>query len=244
MTLDYNMVYKKQCETSHKKKIFCPLRYERQMDYLFGLLRKDFRGRTDLRVLDACCGYGRLVYFLNKFNSLQSYTGLDYSAVLINEARKMFKQYSNINFKTGNIFRLSEKYSKYFDYTINYKTLSWLPYYEQCVRGLMKATKNKIYLTSLFNDGDYDSICKVYSQASRTTDFTYLNTYSLPKFRHFCLINEAKQVRATSMKLSIDLKKPRDKNKIMTYTQRLATGYNLEITGNTLLNWKLIEIVL
>ena len=100
---------------------------------MFDKLKLDF-GSKNLNILDACCGYGRLIYFLNQFNSAQNYFGIDYSEMLIQNAIAKFSDFNNIKFELGDVFNLSTKYRKKFDITINYKTLSWLPYYEDCIK--------------------------------------------------------------------------------------------------------------
>lgn len=238
MVKNENEKYKEQCENMYKNGTFCKLRYEKQMEYLFSKLEYDFKDQK-LNVLDACCGYGRLIYFLNKFNNKQHYTGVDYSKTLINQAKKSFKEFKNISFTVQDIFNLPDKYEKEFDITINYKTLSWLPYYEECIKNLIKVTKNKIYLTSLFNEGSFESITKIYTNSD---NYTYLNTYSLPKFKTFVEGCGAKVIDTIPMHLDFDLEKPKDKNEIATYTELLKNDERLEITANTLLNWKLIII--
>ena len=60
--------------------------------------------------------------------------------------------------------------------------------------------------------------------------------------REYCYSLGVKEVLDFDMKLEIDLPKPADSNILQTYTVDLTNGTKLEITGNTILNWKLIEI--
>jgi len=238
-----NKIYKKVIKTvlAKNKKDFCPLRKEHQMDYLFLALKKDFK-QKNLRVLEAGCGYGRLIYYLNKFDPRQDYTGIDYMPELLEQGRARFKQ-KNIHFVRRDLYNMPAKFHKYFDLTISYKTLSWLPGYEEVLKQLVKSTKNKIYVTSLFYDGDIDFITKVYVDATKNSkEYSYLNTYSLAKFKIFCRSLGIKKVKATNMKLDLDLPKPSVK-KLRTYTRHSQDG-RLEITGTTILNWKLIELTL
>jgi hypothetical protein len=46
------------------------------------------------------------------------------------------------------------------------------------------------------------------------------------------------------MKLDLDLPKPEDPDRLETYTIRTAQDDRLEITGTTILNWRLVELVL
>ena len=169
----------------------------------------------------------------------QNYFGIDYSELFIKESKEHFKSNKNIDFNVADVFNLPEKYTKKFDITINYKTLSWLPYYEDCIKELIKVTKDKVYITSLFNEGNIESITKIYTDEN---NYTYLNTYSLEKFKKFVEAQGAKVVDITPMQLDFDLEKPKDINELSTYTQLLADNSRLEITANTLLNWKLVTI--
>ena len=240
--------YKNLIEESlrNEKDEFCPFRKETQMDYLFKFLEKDFYKNESLKILDACCGYGRLIHFLNELNEKQNYTGIDYVEELINDGIRNFVGKKNIKFELYDVMALSDKYYKEFDIAINYKTLSWLPNYTTIIEQLIKATKQKVYITSLFYDGDIDFITKIFvnEQNSNENKFSYLNTYSYPKFKRYCISLGVKEVNSINMNLDFDLEKDNNINKLHTYTIPTKSGNRLEITGNVILNWKLIEIVL
>jgi ubiquinone/menaquinone biosynthesis C-methylase UbiE len=245
--IEENKKYKNIIKSSlNKDKYnFCPFRKESQMDYLFSFLKKDFKNKK-LKVLDACCGYGRLIHFLNEFNPKQNYIGIDYMEELIKDAKERFASFDNISFEKGNVMYLAEKYYKEFDIAINYKTLSWLPYYKTIIEQLFKVTKQKIYITSLFYDGDIDFITKIYPEAQNADEntFSFLNTYSFPKFKKYCISLGAKKVNSIDMHLNFDIAKFKDENILQTYTIKTQEDLFLEVTGNIILNWKLVEIVL
>lgn len=242
-------VYKKVIQSMLKSDTaFCPFRKEKQMDYVFASLAKDLKNTEDLTILDACCGYGRFMYFLVEKFPNQKYIGIDYVPELIKQAKEQFAGYNQVTFKTDDILSLSKKYPKKFDITINYKTLCSLPYYEEMVLELIKSTKSKIYITSLFYDGDIDFIVKIDQKATqkRKDSYVHLNTYSLPKFREFCLKHGAKSVKSTPMHIDVDLPKPKsgDMDELHTFTIPLKKSERLEITSTIVLNWQLIEITL
>ncbi len=241
-----NMAYKKFVDQMLKKNQgdFCPMRKEQQMDHLFAMLAHDFKQKGQ-RVLDACCGYGRLIHFLNEFDSQQNYFGVDYVHALIEQGRANFAGQNNIRFETGDVMKLADFYDKEFDIAINYKTLYCLPYYETLVEQLVKVTKNRIYITSPFYDGDYEFIAKIHNTGqSDANAYSYLNTYSFPKFERFCQSLGVKEVNAVDMKLDFDLPKPTDPNILQTYTIPITEQERLEITGVVILNWKLVQLVL
>lgn len=232
---ELNQEYKKSIL---KNKNFCPFRHEKQMDYLFSFLKDDFKKKN--KVLEAGCGEGRLLFYLNEFNNQQEYFGIDYIQKNISKAKQNLKHVKNLKLSVDDFYNISKKYKKQFDISISYKTLSWLPDYKEVMKELMKVTKNKVYITSLFSDNDFSSFTKIYDHNNKT--FTYLNTYSFKEFKNFCINNGAKKIRFINMKLDIDLPENKNKKILQTYTKRTINGENLEITANSILYWKLVII--
>lgn len=220
---------------------FCTFRREKQLDFLFQEL--DLKSKKEsLSVLDLCCGYGRLIYFLNEFDSRHKYHGIDYTEILVNKGAELFSSNDNISFELNNAYEISKKYSKTFDISILHKTLSWLPYYHNIIKELISVTKDKIYITSLFWEGDIDFLTKVYESPETNTDkFLYMNTYSLPSFTRFCLSHGAKKVTSIPMNINLDLERG-DNNVLHTFTVKTANQDYLEFTGAVSLNWRLVTI--
>ena len=121
-----------------------------------------------------------------------------------------------------------------------------MPYYKTIVEQLTKVTKSKIYITSLFCDGDIDFITKIYTKATNNSGnhYTYLNTYSFPKFVKYCKTLGVKHINKIKMDLDLDLPEPSNQNDLSTHTKLLDDGNRLEITGTTILNWGLVELSL
>jgi len=242
-----NRVYMKLIEDQIRvsQEEFCPFRKERQMDCLFAHLARDFQagGR---KVLDICGGYGRLTYFLNKFDPSQHYYCLDYSEKLIAQAKQSFAGHPNIHCEVADLYALSPRYDKAFDITINYKTLSWLPYYKRAIEQFVKATRHKIYITSLFFEGDIDFISRIYPNASQEdgSRYIYSNSYSIPKFVKYCESLGVKKVEFEDMRLDFDLEPPTCKDVLKTHTVQTTNQGRLEITGVLVLNWKLAILTL
>jgi ubiquinone/menaquinone biosynthesis C-methylase UbiE len=223
---------------------FCPMRREKQMDYLFRRLREDFDA-PGRKVLDICGGYGRLIHFLDEFDPRQEYHCLDYSEALIEQARKSFAGRPNVHCEVADLYALSPRYDKAFDITINYKTLYCLPYYEEAVAQFVKVTRRKIYITSPFFEGDIDFISKIYPHASAEPDkYAYSNAYSMPKFVKYCRSLGVKKVEFDDMRIDVDLEPPGDKNVLATHTVQTVDQGRLEITGLLVLNWKLAILTL
>jgi ubiquinone/menaquinone biosynthesis C-methylase UbiE len=215
------------------------------MDHLFEHLARDFE-RPGCKVLDMCGGYGRLTYFLNEFDPRQEYYCFDYSEALVAEARRMFKAHENIHCDTADLYNLSPRYDKAFDITIIYKTLYCLPYYKEAVKQLVNVTRRTIYITSPFFEGDVDFISRIYPSASTggEENYTYSNSYSIPKFVRYCESLGVKKVEFHDMRLDFDLPPPANKDVLQTYTVQTADQGRLEITGVLVLNWKLAILTL
>ena len=197
-----------------------------------------------LEILDACCGIGHVDYLLSKLSPLSQFVGIDQTPYLIDEAKKICKNKKNIMFKVDDVFNLSKKYKKKFDISINWKTLSWLPNYEDFIKVLFKVTKDHIFLSSLFYDEDIDFEIKVKPnqfESSNEGHFFYYNVYSLPKFMQYVYDLGAKNVTVYDFEIQKKLPKP-PKNITGTYTLTLDNGKKIQLSGVILMNWKIIQI--
>jgi hypothetical protein len=76
--------------------------------------------------------------------------------------------------------------------------------------------------------------------ATNNENFAYLNTYSFPKFKKFCENLGVKKVESVNMSLDFDLSKKDNIDELSTYTLLTDSNSRLEITGNIILNWKLV----
>lgn len=217
---------------------------KQEMDKYLEKLISPFLKKDPLKILDACCGIGHICYFLSKINLNNKFVGIDQTEYLIDEAKKLCKNKNNIKFETIDFFDFSKNHKKEFDICINWKTLSWIPYYEDFVKELMKVTKKQIFLSSLFYDGDIDFQVKVreFQKENGENDFnSYYNVYSLPRFKKFLMDMGAKKINVYDFNLEKDIKKP-PVDQMGTYTEKLSTGKRLQISGIVVMNWKIIQI--
>ena len=239
-----NEAYMNVIRSQARRGALSPIRRERQMDHLESRLAEDFAGDETMEVLDACCARGRLLHFLNKFDSRHNYLGIDLAEEFIVEGNTQFKGIPNIELRRGNLFELAAEYSNKFDISILYKTLLNFERYEPALTQLAGATRRKIYITSLFFDGDVDFEIKVRQHAiyENAADFAYYNVWGTPRFTSFCRSLGAVDVRFTDMKLDLDLPPSKDGNILTVHTERLESGSRLEVMGAVLMDWKLAEI--
>ncbi len=197
-----------------------------------------------LSILDACCGVGHLVYFLWNLSPQSSFLGVDQTPYLIEQAKELCRGRENIIFEVGDVYDLSVKYPKHFDIAINWKTISWLPYYDRMLQTLIAVTKKHIFLSSLFYDGDIDFEIRVREfkkEAGKDGFNSYYNVYSLPRFREFVYGLGVSNLQAFDFEIAIDLPKP-PFDQMGTYTVRLEDGKRLQISGAVVMSWKVIRI--
>ena len=198
----------------------------------------------DLKILDACCGIGHLLYFLNEVNPRSTFLGVDQTAHLIKEAKKLCQGKKNISFKVGDVYALPSSYPKEFDISINWKTISWLPYYDQLLKSLVAVTKKHIFISSLFYDGDIDFEIKVREfkkEAGRDGFNAFYNVYSFPQFKRFVYGLGVKNIEAYDFEIGIDIPKPTI-DQMGTYTVKLDNGKRLQISGAVVMLWKILRI--
>lgn len=214
-----------------------------EMDRLLLSLIAPYLAGKKLSVLDAGCGIGQLISFLRGMSSRSSFLGVDQTAYVIDEANKLFKA-KGVSFEATDVLDLPARFPRKFDIAVSRAVISWLPYYEDFMRALVKVTKKHIFLCSLFYEGDIDFITKVrefQKEAGKSGFSEYRNVYSLPRFEKFVRALGAKKITVTHFNIGIDIPKG-DRDILGTYTVRLANGTRLQISGAVLMNWKWVRI--
>lgn len=219
---------------------------KQEMDKLLDTLIAPVIVDKNLHILDAGCGLGHNLFFLNQLSPGSTFVGVDQTPVYIAEAKKLFSDLQNISFEVANVEDLPEKYNKNFEVSISRAVISWIPYYEEFMRALVGVTKKHIFISSLFYEGDVDFITKVkmYRGESGVSDKLaeeYRNVYSLPRFKNFMISLGAQNIEVADFEIGIDLpKQPVDQ--MSTYTVTLDNGKRLQLSGAILMNWKWIKI--
>lgn len=197
-----------------------------------------------LKILDACCGIGHISYLLSDISPESTFLGIDQSDYLINNAKELSQNKNNLSFTVGDVSDFSNNLHKEFDISINWKTLSWLPYYDQMIKDLISMTKNHIFISSLFYDGDIDFEIKVreFKKESGKDHFnSFYNVYSLPKFKEFVFGLGVKNIKVYDFDMNIDIPKP-PVDQMGTYTVKLENSKRLQISGAVVMTWKIIRI--
>ena len=197
-----------------------------------------------LKIFDSCCGIGHISYLLSNISPESTFFGIDQSEYLIDVAKEISKNKKNLSFIVGDVSDFSNKLHKEFDISINWKTLSWLPYYDQMIKDLVSMTKKYIFISSLFYDGDIDFEIKVreFKKESGKERFnSFYNVYSLPRFKEFVFGLGIKNIEVYNFDINIDIPKP-PIDQMGTYTIRLENSKKLQISGAVVMCWKVIRI--
>jgi len=197
-----------------------------------------------LKIFDSCCGIGHISYLLSNISPESTFFGIDQSEYLIDVAKEISKNKKNLSFIVGDVSDFSNKLHKEFDISINWKTLSWLPYYDQMIKDLVSMTKKYIFISSLFYDGDIDFEIKVreFKKESGKERFnSFYNVYSLPRFKEFVFGLGIKNIEVYNFDINIDIPKP-PIDQMGTYTIRLENSKKLQISGAVVMYWKVIRI--
>lgn len=217
---------------------------KREIDKLLERLITPYIKSPNLKILDACCGIGYISYFLSEISPDSTFLGIDKTPYLIEEGKKLCANKKNISFDIGDIYDVATKFHKTFDITVNWRVLSFIPYYDQMIRDLISVTKKHIFISSLFYDGDIDFEIKVreFKKESGEKQFNaYWNVYSYPHFKEFVYSLGAKNIEAYDFDIDIDVPKP-PIDDMSSYTIRLENGKKLQVAGAVVLTWKIIRI--
>ena len=226
---------------SMKKYIYKKQEMDKQLENLLSPIIKD----KSCKILDACCGIGHISYHLSDLSPESSFLGVDLTPFLIEEGKKICSSKKNIVLENVDIYDLKNKYQKYFDISIAWKAISWMPKYDNFVKALMSMTKKHVFLNSPFYDGDIDFITKVYEYTNenltKSDRFLYYNVYSLPRFKRFVKEFGAKNIEVFDFEIPFDIPRP-SKDRMGTYTEKLSNGKRLQRSGAVIMSWKTVRI--
>ncbi len=206
---------------------------KREIDKLLEKIIFPFIDSKKCNILDASCGIGYISYFLSEISKESNFIGVDQTEYLIEEAKKLCQNKLNISFEVNDISKIVSKYPKKFDISISWRTLSWLPYYKEMLKDLFALTKNHIFLSSLFYEGDIDFITQVreFKKETGKEHFNdYYNVYSLPQFKKYAFELGAKNIEIYDFEIEKDIEKPQI-DQMGGYTMKLEDGKRLQISG-------------
>lgn len=196
-------------------------------------------------ILDIGAGQGANLNYMAKQFPQCTFTGIDLNESLVNQGNSYFQDHhmSNCRLLQGDLYCLDPSHIGKYEGVVSYQTLSWLPEYETPLKKMMELNAEWIALTSLFFDGDVDCTVTVkdYTQSIGGENFrqSYYNIYSLNRVKEFCRQHGYTRFESVPFEIDIDLPKP-DSMGMGSYTERLADGRRLQISGPVWMSWHFV----
>jgi SAM-dependent methyltransferase len=214
-----------------------------ELDKLLERLAAPVLGDGSGTILDAGCGIGHLAPMLRSLAPGWRYHGVDRLGYLVEEARSLNAGDPLTTFEVAAVEELPERHPEGFDVVVSWKVLTWLEDFEPMLASLMRLTRRHLFVSSLFYDGDIDFHTRVTEGPRRSADGepSHYNVYSLPRFRAAAEALGARDVHVHPFEIGIDL--PRGDPDVMgTYTERLADGRRLQLSGALAMPWKVLRV--
>ncbi len=206
----------------------------------FGLLSKN---KKDI-ILDIGAGMGSNIYYMAKKYPKSFFLGIDIAS-LVRTGNKYFKKLgqSNCRLVKGDLYALNKNYVDKFTGIVSYQTLSWLPDYKLPILKMAGLKAEWIAITSLFYEGDINCKTIVQDYTTPLSDKPYkeafYNIYSLKLIQELFKKCGYRKFDYIRFEIDVDLPKPKTKG-MGTYTERLANGKRIQISGPLLMNWYFI----
>lgn len=193
------------------------------------------------RVIDIASGAGsNLCYFASRQPAVE-FIGLDNDLELVAAGQTLLGKsgMANARLARADLYRLTRRQFPSVDGLLCLQTLSWLAHYERAMRAMLRLRPRWIALSSLFYEGLIDAFITLhnyYRPVGRKKFSTmYYNVYSLERFIAF--LKSVGYGRAVWQPFAIDIDLPRTTRDVATYTERLARGHRLQLSGPLLLPW-------
>ena len=207
------------------------------------LERENFLGHADRQhLVDLGCGLGANVCYLGGKYPKYNVTGIDINPDFVETGNNTLKEFgqSNCYLEKGDLYKLRREYAGKFDGVVSFQTLSWLPSFDEAAEAMVRLEPGWIAMTSLFFDGlvtaklqieDYSS--PIGSQECRKS---FYNVYSLHMAKKFFEDHGFADFHYSPFEIDIDLERPSDGG-MGTYTELLADGRRLQISGPVIMSW-------
>ncbi len=214
----------------------------RSTHYFYEFIKDNLE--SSKKIIDLGCGAGGCTYHIASKHSKCKYIGIDNSKKYIDIGSTILKskKLNNLHFVVDDWFNLS-RYSDV-DGVISLQTLSWLSEFENPLKEIFNKIKPQwIGLSSLFYEGEITIKSTVYQKNNELNPKSYYNTYSIPLLDHYCRKYGYEIQSYKPFEIDIDIKKPKDKNFMGTYTVKTIEDKKLQISGPFLMNWYFVKIV-
>jgi len=197
-------------------------------------------------VLDFGCGGGAVTNLFAKQYPSITFKGVDINSSYVALANE--KSEPNATYAVFDLYNeddLLALKTERFNCILSFQTLSWLKDYDQFLKLMSVTLPDYCVITSLFYDGPVEAQIKIKDITRSMGDInyreSYYNIYSLDLLKSnlegigYCID------QAIPFEIGFDLPKP-DDGSMSTYTETLANGKRLQISGPILMNWFTIII--
>jgi SAM-dependent methyltransferase len=192
------------------------------------------------RVIDLGCGGGANVCYLARRHPDCQFLGVDIDVRLVRwgNARLRDEKVRNARLTVGNLYEFAKKSRRAPDGVLSLQTLSWLPRYEPALRAMIELRPRFLALSSLFYDGGIECRIEVrdYTGDGGGARRSFYNVLPLPQVRHFLAKRGYRNFAAKAFEIDVDLPAPAGPG-LGTYTEKLADGRRLQISGPLLMSW-------
>lgn len=197
-------------------------------------------------ILDVGAGMGGQICYMAKKYPKSSFVGVDINPKLVVEGNEFFLKNGKQNCKLirEDLYALGKKHVGKYNGIISYQTLLWLEDYELPIKKMAELKADWIAITSLFYEGNVN--CRVVVQdydipaAGVPYRESFCNTYCLKHCRDLLKKCGYPKFDFIPFEIDIDLPKPKNKKVMGTYTEKLANGKRIQISGPLLMNWYFI----
>ncbi len=228
----------------HEKQFASPYRIN-EMFFDWLAAERAINAGASKSILDVGAGMGASLFHLSKRFPGNRYLGVDLNPDCITRGMEKLAALgaAGCELQEADLFDFPESFRGIFDGVISLATLSWLPGFEPAARCLMDLKPEWIAATSLFCPGSVDAIIATrdYSLPLPGQEYTekFYNVYSLDRVRAYFSKNGYGDFMCKRFEIDIDLPQP-SHGGMGTYTEHLADGRRMQISGPVLMNWHFI----
>src|SRR3989338_8826 len=197
-----------------------------------------------LRILDLGAGQGANIFYMAKRFPNSEFVGVDINLSLVKWGNESFaaRGVKNCHLLPGDLYALEESHREKYNGIVSYQTLSWLPEYQTPLEKMMQLNPEWIALTSLFYEGSVTCTIQVQDNTRPVGEKPYrqcyYNVYSLPLVEKL-FADHGYTLQFIPFEIDVDLPKPPGKG-LGTYTEKLANGKRIQISGPLLMSWYFI----
>lgn len=190
-------------------------------------------------------GMGANLYHVYQKLPGNNYLGIDLNPECVRRGNERLEHLGvkDCSLATADLYDLPDDYINRFNGIFSLATLSWLPDFETPAESILRLNPSWFAATSLFTETDVAATIKTsdYSRPIGDTPCTekFYNVYSIPRVKRFFEKQGYPNFSFQRFEIDIDLPKP-DHGGMGTYTERLADGRRIQISGPLLMSWYFI----